>query len=214
MSRNPLVRGAALMMAVLMPVSMLAADVTRGMLHARGAVTLNGAKAPASSAVFAGDSLRTGADAAASISARGTQIMLAANTSAVLGDNALRLDSGSAVVTTSTGMTAGVRELSVGPAKDDTARYYIERAEGRVKIAALEGGLAIRNGSETTMLAAGRSMTVEPPAAAPAPAKPASNAMIAPGVELLIMLGVIAATATTIGIVNAVRDEDESPSTP
>jgi hypothetical protein len=216
MSRNLLVRGVALMMAVLLPMSMMAADVTRGMLHARGAVTLNGNKAPASSAVFAGDTLRTAADAAASISARGSQILLAANTSAVLGDNALQLDSGSAVVTTSTGMTAGVRDLTIGPAKDDTARYLIEQAEGRVKIAALEGGLAIRNGSETTTLAAGRVLTFEPPTttAAPAPSKPASNNMIAPGVELLIMLGIIAGTAATIGIVNAVRDDDESPVTP
>jgi hypothetical protein len=214
MSRNPLVRGMALMMAVLLPVSMMAADVTTGMLHVRGAVTLNGNKAPATSAVFAGDTLRTGADAAASISARGSQILLAANSAATMGDNALQLNSGSALITTSTGTTAGVRDLTIAPAKDETARYYIEQAEGRVKIAALEGGLAIRNGSDTTTLAAGRVMTFAPATTAPAaPSKPASNSMIGPDAQLLIMLAIAGGAAATVGIVNAIRD-DESPVTP
>jgi hypothetical protein len=201
-------------MAILLPASMMAADISSGMLYARGAVTLNGSKAPASSAVFAGDTLRTGDDASANISARGSRVLLAANSAAVLGDNALELTSGSALVTTSTGMTAAVRDLTVGPAKDETARFYIEQAEGRIKIAALEGGLAIRNGSETTTLAAGRVMTFAPASTAPAaPSKPASNNMIAPGVELLIMLAIAAGAAATVGIVNAIRDE-ESPVTP
>lgn len=214
MSRNPLVRGLALMMAVLLPMSMMAADVTTGMLHARGAVTLNGNKAPASSAVFAGDTLRTGADAAANISARGSQILLAANSTATLGDNALQLTSGSAMVSTSTGTTAGVRDLTITPARDETSRYYIEQAEGRIKIAALEGGLAIRSGGDTTTLAAGRVMTFAPATtAAAAPSKPASNSALGPDAQLLIALAIVAGVAATIGIVNAIRDE-ESPVTP
>ena len=157
----------ALLLAVLLPVATMSAETHAAMLYATNTVMLNGVGAERSSAVFAGDSIQTPANGAVRLTAEGSTVMVGPSTTLVYEGDALRLGSGSTVVTTDKGMKTQVQRLLIAPAAQARTSYRVVRGGGQVMVAALHGSVKISDGSSSKTVAEGNTTSVPDPAPAP-----------------------------------------------
>jgi ferric-dicitrate binding protein FerR (iron transport regulator) len=134
----------------------------QGTVQAQGAVTVNGARVPGSTTVFAGDKIETASNSTATISAQGTMVQLDPNTSAIFSDKALDLGCGSALVTTSMGAVVRVAGISITPAGQGTTKFRVSQTNGTLKITVEQGSAVVDDGAKH-MLSAGQSLTRQRP---------------------------------------------------
>jgi hypothetical protein len=81
------------------------------------------------------------------------------NSSLVFSRNFVNVLCGTALVSTSRGMSVRVSNLLVQPARGAQARFQITQNEGQLQIIAREGTLAIDNGAASSSLQPGRMLT-------------------------------------------------------
>lgn len=151
------------LMLIVFPMSVLATDAPAAMLFATGSVMLNGSGAPRNTALFAGDSVKTVKDSAATLTANGSTVMVDPDSAIVFRGDGVELSYGAALVTTKKGMSAKVRNLTVAPAGSDATTYRVTRASGRVLVAALRGSVAISDGSTKAVVKEGDSTALPDP---------------------------------------------------
>lgn len=199
-----------LMMVFCLTTAPLMADAQAAMLYATGKATVNGTQVDRSTAVFTGDQIRTGQDAAVSITLKGSNVSVMANSGVVLGNNTITVSAGSAVVATTQGMTASARGILVSPATGHKARFEVAQVGGKVRISALEGRLSISDGKQTTMLDAGKQLTTAGSGMGNAPASASSLT----GAAMAIIVAAVAGASTAIVIATTGDEEDTaSPAT-
>jgi len=122
-------------------------------------VTVNGSPIERATAVFPGDKVQTGPNTVATLTSQGSAVTVGGNSSLVFSRSFVNVLCGTAMITTSRGMSARVSNLLVQPALGAQTRFEISQNEGQLQIIAREGTLAIDNGATTTSLQPGRMLT-------------------------------------------------------
>ncbi len=148
-------------------------------LHSSGAVVVNGAGAPTTTALFRGDKVQTADGAVVTISSPGSTVLVPANSQMTFNGSVLDLTSGSASVSTTKGMTAQADKYLIAPA-GGTAKFEIKKAGSSVLVHASSGVLNVSSPSGTFTLAEGRTATLDSGTSA---SKVASLSAAAPGVN-------------------------------
>lgn len=200
----------SILMIVALPAAITLADTHAAMAYVKGSASVNGKPVSESVAVFSGDAIQTGAQSAASISLKGSSILVTENSSVTFRDSEVAVTSGSAQVRTSKGMTARAASISVTPASAKLVAYEVTLRAGEVRITAVNGSLAISDGKSTTLLESGKSIALKTDGKAlPRPAAPANS--ISGETGLIIAVFTAIAVGVGVGIANA---QDDSPSSP
>jgi ferric-dicitrate binding protein FerR (iron transport regulator) len=182
----------ACMLAVMLPAATMSAETHAAMLYATNTVMLNGVGAERSSAVFAGDSIQTPANGAVRLTAEGSTVMVGPLTTLVYEGDAVRLGSGSTMVTTEKGMKTRVQRLQIAPSAQRRTSYRVVRGGGQVMVAALHGSVNVSDGSSSKTVAEGNTTSVPDPG----PTPPQGGAT--PGVSVGSLGGLSGKTAAII----------------
>jgi len=196
-------------MILVFPASMLMADVNSVMLQSKGKVTVNGKAAAKSTAVFAGDAVRTADESFASISTKGSTALLLANSEAKFSSQAVELTAGRAAVTTSNGMKAKAGKLTIAPAIDVNTSFQVTLNQGKVEVVALEGKVSVSDGKQTILLEKGEQLAA---ASTGMEDVPVAKNSIAAG-ALIALIAAIAAASAAVAIATTRDKQDTSPST-
>jgi hypothetical protein len=204
----------AALMVVVFPLSMTAADMNAAFLHASGAVTLNGARVPESTTVFAGDEIQTSKDAAVSLTLKGSSVLLPPQSAAVYQADAIELRAGTVVVNTTQGMAARTPTVTVTPAAQGTAKFQVTRTADKVLIAALRGTVSVSDASGAKTVSEGSSVTVPVPEPTPQAGGGAGGAGGGLSTAALVAIGAAVAAAAAAIAVATSGTPSGSPSTP
>ena len=204
MSNTPLFRVVCWMMMLVFPASVALADTQAAMLQVTGAVKVNGQMVSRSAAVFQGDRIVTGKDGATSLTAPGVSIHLAPESQLTFEGTQVSLGAGGAQFTAAKTLAVRAGRLTIVPATA-RARFEVLHQNGQIKVAAMEGNLAIRDGKQTTMLEAGKELT-----ASNLPSVPKIKNSMAGG----LILGLVLAAGLAVGLGVALRDDNVSPDIP
>lgn len=148
--------------------STVLADSNTAMLHAKGAVVVNGTAASRSSAVYAGDRIQTNADASVTISSGGSTLVVPANSSVVYQGDVVEVGAGAVQVNTSRNMSAKVDEFTVKPASG-SATFQVSKLNGAVTIAAERGNVVVSDGEKTTVVKEGTAQRTADDTSSPEP---------------------------------------------
>ncbi len=204
MSNTPLFRTVCWMMMLVFPASVALADTQAAMLQVTGAVRVNGQLVSRTAAVFHGDKIVTGKDGATSLTAPGVSIRLAPASQLTFEGTQVSLGAGGAQFTAGKTLSVRAGRLTIVPAVA-SARFEVLHQNGQIKIAAMEGNLAVRDGKQTTMLEAGKELT-----AGSLPSVPKVKNSIATG----LLVGLFLAAGLAVGLGFALRDDSVSPAIP
>lgn len=145
---------------MLFPCSMMMAETNGAILRASGTAMLNGVVVNRQAVVLKGD-LVSATTAPVSLSSNGNTVDLPSSSSIKFEGSSISLQSGNAVVTTATGMSAKIDAITVAPASK-SARYQVLKSDGKVTIAALTGSVDISDATHSTELAEGYMTTIDP----------------------------------------------------
>ncbi len=147
------------LMLAICPASLMAADTSAAMLHAKGTAWLNGAPTPASTAVFSGDMVQTDANSAAQITDTGSSVSVMSGSLVRFEGKALGLSHGGVMVATSRKFSARVGSVTVSPASEGWTQFQVNETDGKVQIVAQKGDLTVSDTDGTTTLASGQRTT-------------------------------------------------------
>jgi hypothetical protein len=120
-------------MAILFPLSLLAADTGSAIVHSNGGVRVTGAEVPDSTTVFAGDLLETKPGFMANLETEGSSVLIQGESVAKFQGNYLPLEHGSVSVGTSTWneRPRGFHQGGTSGQRPDTKRPDTIRCDGR-----------------------------------------------------------------------------------
>ena len=160
MSQSAFRSAVCCLLAILFPAQMmLAGETASAMLYTNGAAWLNGSEVPKSAAVFLGDMLQTRPDSTASIQAKGSSVMVLADSLVKFEGPAVELEHGGVRVTTSRGLAARSGDVTVKPAANTWTEFQVIDVDGRVQIAANKGDLTVQDDKGTTTVTQGQQTT-------------------------------------------------------
>jgi hypothetical protein len=180
------------------------AETGNTMLYASGNVTLNGTEVARSASVTPGDRIDTAGTSATAMSQDGSKVTLNPYSSIRYGSE-VRVDRGTASISTTDGMSAKAAQITVAP-KDKTATYEVARLNNQIVITSQTGALMITEAGTTTELEAGASSSrPADPTPAPAPAPAPQAAPVFPGSTLtgnqvFAIAAVVAGAAVATGL--------------
>src|SRR5437868_13092452 len=146
---------------LLLPWSLVAADVNGGVLTTSGGAAVNGGTALRSAAIFAGDKVETTSKSVANITATGSSVLVLADSSVHFQGNAVDISRGGIVISTTRGMTARAGVVSVAPLTEKRSRFEVSDDDGVVLSASREGSVVVMDGDESTVLQAAQQTTRE-----------------------------------------------------
>jgi len=144
------------LLIALCSVASLAGSHSSAVLKSTGAVVLNGAGAPATTAIFSGDTVRTTTGSVLTISAPGSTILLPQNSQLTFKGNSVDLTGGKATITTTKGMSVAADRYLVGPGASGTAQYEIERSGDGLLVHASKGPVTIKSSGKAVTLTEGQ----------------------------------------------------------
>ena len=137
-------------MVVVLPMSLMAQESARAILHNDGGVWLNGNLAPNSSAIFPHDLVRTQKENRARIDADGSTVTVEPETIVQFEGDELVLEHGSLQVNTWRGMRVRVNCVTVSPPAQEWARYDVTDVDGRMLVLAYQNDVTIHYSGPTT----------------------------------------------------------------
>ena len=194
----------------LMPATTLATNSV-GMIHVSGVdATIDGRPCRAVDMGFEGERLATGADSKATVTSRGTTVSVASNTSVKLGAKTLELLDGSVVVSSDTGTSTKIENLTVSTLPGVHAKYLAKRVNDELQLLALEGKVDLSDGQESTPVPAVTGVKVKVP-------KDSSTTgskrrwLTNDEIGILIVVAGAVAAGVALGIINS---ENATPVTP
>ena len=203
----------ALIISLVMPAAVFAAETNAAMVYARGTAWVNGTEIPRSSVLFAGDMVQTKPDSAANITLAGATITLLPNSLVRFQGQGLELQHGGITVLTSSKLPIQIGDVVVTPAAADWTEFWIGEAQDNLTIMARKNDVVITDQDGTTKLAAGQETTRETKKKKrrrPAGAIPAATGSILDSKAALI--AGIAAVGTITTIVLLQKEDPISPS--
>lgn len=121
------------------------------MLTITGRVTVNGSNVPATTAVLRGDRIQTAKDGAAALSLPGSSVTLSPNSDVTFQADALRVQSGTANITTSRGLRAEIDRVVVRPDSGSPAHFEVARQSNAILITARTGPLTLTGADVSTL---------------------------------------------------------------
>ena len=147
------------LLVVAFPVSLMAADSGTAMLHSNGKTWVNGAPAPASSAVFNGDLVQTESTSAANLVSTGSSVAVFPSSLVKLDGKQVGLQHGTVTVATAKRFATRAGDVVVAPASDAWTEFQVSENDGKVQIVARKGDLNVTDGSGTTTVSSGQQTT-------------------------------------------------------
>jgi len=138
--------GISCMMAVLCPLSLMAADTRSAILHSDGGVWVNGNEVAASTAIFPGDVLETKPGFVANLDTEGSSVLIQPESIIKFEGTYLDLEHGSVSVGTSTEMSVHVNCIRVTPVTTDRTQYDVADLSGSVQVDARKNDVNITRG--------------------------------------------------------------------
>ena len=159
MSLTVLRAGLSIVLAMLLPGLLLAADSASAMLYANGAAWVNGSTVPKSAAVFVGDLVQTRPDSTAHLSASGSSVMVLADSLVKFEGPAVEIEHGAVRVSTAQGLATRAGEVTVKPAGSSWTEFQVTDVDGQVQIVATKGDLTIQDQQGTTTIQEGQQTT-------------------------------------------------------
>jgi len=140
-------------MAVLCPLTLVAADTGSAVLHSEGGVWINGSEISGTATVFSGDLLETKPGFAATLGAEGSSVLIQPESIVKFEGNFLSLEHGSVSVGTSTSMGVHVNCIKVEPVSIQQTQFDVTSVNNTVQVAARKNDVnitengALRKGS-------------------------------------------------------------------
>ena len=134
---------------------LLAAD-SSAVLKSTGSVALNGAGAPATTAIFSGDTVRTANGAVLTISAPGSTVLLPQNSQLTFKGKSVNLADGKATVTTTKGLSVTADHYRIALDGTGAAQYEIEKSGDALLVRASKGAVTIQSSGKTVTLSEGQ----------------------------------------------------------
>ena len=147
------------LMALVLPATLLAADLPGAMLYSHGTALLNGNTIARSSAIFSGDLVQTNADSVANINATGSSVLILNESLVQYEGSGLKLEHGGVTVSTSKLLVTRAGDVVVSPVSNVWTEFEVRDVDGKVQIAARKGNLTISDNTGTTTLAEGQQTT-------------------------------------------------------
>lgn len=147
------------LMALLIPMQLLAADTAAAMLYTNGSTWVNGSAVPKSAAVFAGDMVQTRPDTIARINASGSSVMVLADSLVKFQGPSVDIEHGAVQVGTSRGLATKAGEVTIKPAATSWTEFQVADVDGQVQILATKGDVTVQDQQGTTTLSQGQQTT-------------------------------------------------------
>jgi hypothetical protein len=201
---SKLIRGMAMFMVCVLPLSMMQAEVQGAMLYTRGMVTINGSTARASAPIKSGDSLQTAADATAQIVSEGTFIQVQPASSMTYNRSSVTVQEGIATVASAKELTGQVSSLRVSSLTPSGVRYSLRNQAGRVQVAALMGSVMVRgNNALSVTLKPGEVYTLDTNSSNPDPQGGGTSNALRGDMGLVFAVTAAIIAGVVLGVVNA-----------
>lgn len=207
----------AVLMAVVLPASIMSAETRGAMLFASNSAVLNGKPISSNTAIFAGDKIEVPSNSAATITVAGSSILVPSNATVIFKGDAVSLEPQTAVaVSTTVGLAAEIEQLKFTP-ENKTGKFQIGRFNGHIVVAAKQGSIVIAGltGNHFIVPEGGTTTIPDPapqkPGAIPAASGPGVLGEIPAWVAALIAL---AAAATAAAIAIATTGKPATPAHP
>jgi len=159
MSQSMLKAALSLVLAMLLPAQLLAADSASAMLYSNGTAWVNGSAVPKSAAVFDGDLVQTRPDSSANLNANGSSVMVLADSLVKFQGSAVEVEHGAVRVSTSQGLATRAGEVTVKPAGTSWTEFQVTDVDGQVQIVASKGDLTVQDQQGTTTVQQGQQTT-------------------------------------------------------
>jgi len=159
MSQTAFRSALSIVLALLLPGQLLATDSASAMLYANGAAWVNGSSVPKSAAVFAGDMVQTRPDSTANITARGSSVMVLADSLVKFQGPGVEIEHGSVRVSTARGLETHAGEVTVKPAGNSWTEFQVTDVDGTVRIVASKGDVTVQDQQGTTTVQEGQQTT-------------------------------------------------------
>jgi hypothetical protein len=159
MSPSPFRCVLSCVLALLIPMQLLAADTASAMLYTIGSAWLNGRTVPKSAAVFAGDIVQTRSDSTAQIHATGSNVVVLSDSQVKFQGPEVEIEHGAVQVGTARGLATKAGEVTVKPAGNSWTEFQVADVDGRVQIVASKGDLTVQDQQGTTTLSQGQQTT-------------------------------------------------------
>src|SRR5260370_8581322 len=123
-----------LVLILILPVSLFAADRPGAMVYSHGTALLNGYSIARSSALFFGYLVQTNADSAANINASGSIVLVLNDSLVQYQDDAVKLEHGGISVSTSKLLATRAGDITVSPPANVWTEFEVRNAAGKVHI--------------------------------------------------------------------------------
>src|SRR5258706_3286357 len=149
----------SIVLAMLLPAQLLAADSASAMLYSNGTAWVNGSAVPKSAAVFDGDLVQTRPDSSANLNANGSSVMVLADSLVKFQGSAVEVEHGAVRVSTSQGLATRAGEVTVKPAGTSWTEFQVTDVDGQVQIVASKGDLTVQDQQGTTTVQQGQQTT-------------------------------------------------------
>ena len=130
------------------------------MLYSSGSVQVNHTPVAEVSLVFPGEIVQTDADGTARITATGSTLLLPPDSAHTFQKTKPELAFGNAQITTSSGLSILIREITVSPAKPPTAKYDVSSKGDEIRITAHEEALRVTEGDCSQIVQPGTTLII------------------------------------------------------
>jgi len=208
----------SVLLILLTPCALLAADTDAAVLYGTGSVYLNGSQLANSSPVTSGDVIQTKESGAANLNAAGSSIVIQSNTIVRMQSNGLALDRGSVSMATGKGMPVLARDFKITPASGDWTEFYVSRASGVIQIMARKNFITIGCGPNTTTIREGQQLSRDDAANCGAAEKGGGGAAAAAKAPILnstwAEIAGLGTGGVIVGLYLSKGDDPVSPSVP
>ena len=135
-----------------------------GTVLATGKVTINGKAVEHSGNIFAGETLKTASNGAASITSEGALASVGNSTSLLYGDNSVNVECGRVQVVTLKGFSVQVQKITASAAGSALSKFEVSQSARQLSIHDIEGQLDINDGHERRTLNPGEKRDFQSPA--------------------------------------------------
>jgi len=186
-----------------------------GMIHVSGVdATLDGRPCRAVDMGYEGERLSTGANSKATVTSRGTTVAVSSNTSVKLGAKTLELLDGSVVVSSETGTSTKIENLTISTPAGAHAKFLAKRTNDELQLLALEGKVDLSDGqqSEPVPAVSGVKLKLPKDSSGSSPSVGKKSWLKNDEIGLLILVAGGVAAGVAVGIINS--QNSSSPVTP
>jgi hypothetical protein len=153
----------AVVMAVILPASIMSAETHGAMLYTSSSAILNGTPVSRNTAVFAGDKIAVPAKSAVTISLTGSSILVPPESTVTFNGDSVSLEPQTAVaVTTTVGLAAQIGNIKIAPV-NKSGKFQVGRFDGKIFVAAKQGSVLIAGLTGNTVVPEGGTNIVADP---------------------------------------------------